>query len=146
MTKSTGEKSAGLLFLFICLIGLSGCVSREQADAKLVKGCAAGINVFLPEEQEIDKIINVKSTPSPIGQGYRHVTLTATVKNDWLEAEHIYECDFQENFGFLNSNYTAAFERLDAEGIVIGRAGGKILGDIQDFLKLEDAIRKAMYE
>lgn len=125
---------------------LSGCVSREQADAKLTKACAAGVNVFLPEGQEVGEIKNSESTPSPIGPGFRHIKLTATVKNDWLEQDHIYDCDFQESFGFLGMSYAASIERLDAEGTVIGRAGKEILGNAQDFIKLTEAIRKALYE
>ena len=133
-------------FALFCVLTLSGCVSREQADAKLAKACAAGVNVFLSDGQEIDKIVETKSSPSPIGQGYRHITLIATVKNDWLEQNHTYECDFDESFGFMNANYTASIERLDAEGTIIGRAGGQILGDAQDFIKLTEAIRKALYD
>lgn len=132
--------------LCISLFTLSGCVSREQADEKLSKACAAGVNVFLPEGQVIDAIKNSESTPSPIGTNFRHIKLTATVKNDWLEQDHIYDCDFQESFGFLGMSYTASIERLDAEGKIIGRAGKEILGDAQDFIKLTEAIRKALYE
>ena len=130
----------------VTTLALSGCVSRDQADAKLAKACAAGVNVFLTGGQEIDKIVESKFSPSPIGQGFRHVTLITTVKNDWLEQNHTYECDFDESFGFMGSAYTASIERLDAEGTIIGRAGGQILGEAQDFIKLTDAIRKALYE
>lgn len=140
------KKYARFCLALMAVFALSGCVSREQADAKLAKACAAGVNVFLTGGQEVDKIVESKFSPSPIGQGFRHVTLTATVKNDWLEQNHTYECDFQENFGFMGGSYTASIEKLDAEGIVIGRAGGEILGDAQDFIKLTDAIRKALYE
>ena len=135
-----------LCFAFVCVLALSGCVSRDQADAKLAKACAAGVNVFLTGGQEVDKIVESKFTPSPVVQGFRHVTLIATVKNDWLEQNHTYDCDFDESFGFLGGGYTASIEKLEAEGIVIGRAGGEILGDAQDFIKLTDAIRKALYE
>ncbi|MBI4031473.1 MAG: hypothetical protein HY370_07320 [Proteobacteria bacterium] len=121
-------------------------MSREQADEKLARACEAGVNLFLPEGQEVDRIVKKEFTPSPIGPDFRHVTLTAFVKGDWLEQEHKYECDFQESFGFMGGGYTASIERLDAEGTVIGRAGGAILGDAQDFIKLTEAIRKALYE
>jgi hypothetical protein len=140
------KKIAALCLAIICIAALTGCVSRDQADAKLAKACAAGVNVFLQDGQQIDKIVESRFTPSPVGQGFRHVTLVATVKNDWLEQNHTYECDFQEDFGFMKTNYSASIEKLDAEGIVIGRAGGEILGDAQDFIKLTDAIRKALYE
>ncbi len=138
--------TATLSLAVICAAVLTGCVSRDQADAKLAKACAAGVNVFLQDGQQIDKIVESKFTPSPVGQGFRHVTLVAIVKNDWLEQNHTYECDFQESFGFMGTSYSASIEKLDAEGTVIGRAGGEILGDAQDFIKLTDAIRKALYD
>lgn len=140
------KRTVFFTFSILSALLLAGCVSREQADEKLAKACAAGVNLFLPEGQEVDRIVSKDFTPSPIGPDYRHVTLTAFVKGDWLEQEHKYECDFQEGFGFMNSGYTASIERLDAEGTVIGRAGGEILGDAQDFIRLTEAIRKALYE
>lgn len=140
------KKFSRPLFAAALVLSLSGCVSREQADEKLTKACSAGVNVFLTGGQEIDKVVESKSTPSPIGPDFRHITLTATVKNDWLEQNHTYECDFQESFGFMGSGYTASIEKLDAEGVQIGRAGGEIMGDAQDFIKLTDAVRKALYE
>ena len=106
------KKIATLCLAVICTAALTGCVSREQADAKLAKACAAGVNVFLQDGQQIDKIVESKFTPSPVGQGFRHVTLVATVKNDLLEQNHTYECDCQESFGFKNSNYSASTEKL----------------------------------
>ena len=42
-------------------------------------------------------------------------------------------------------NYTASIYPVRTGERVIGKSGNEILGDAQDFLKLTDAIREAMY-
>lgn len=125
---------------------LVGCVDREQADAKLVKGCAAGVSVLLPEGRTMGEIKDKKLTESPEGANFRHVTLSAVEKDGWLENDVEYECTFEEDFGFLNSNYTGSIYQIKFDDQVYGKSGGEILGSAEDFVKLTDAIRKAMYE
>ena len=140
-------KHSGLTLLCVSVLLLGACVSREQADAKLAKGCEAGISVLLPEDQAIDKIVGSEYTPATEGAGFRHVTIIATLENDWLEEEYEYQCVFDENFGLFNSSHTAAIMKLDTgDGRVFGQAGARILGDAQDWIKITDAVRKAMYE
>ena len=115
----------------IGVLALSGCVSREQADAKLAKACEAAVNVFLGEGQRIDKIKDASFTASPIGPDMRHVTIHTIMMDGWLEAENDYECVFEEGFGFLNSGYTASISEegeghvkfdVDAGELVLGTA------------------------
>lgn len=135
-----------ILAAFMALPLLTGCVNREQADEKLVKGCAAGIAALLPEGRTMGEIKSTKLTESPEGANFRHVTLSAIEKDGWLENEVEYECTFEENFGFLNSNYTGSIYQIKFDDQVYGKSGGEILGSAEDFVKLTDAIRKAMYE
>jgi hypothetical protein len=46
----------------------------------------------------------------------------------------------------MNQNYVASLYQLRIGDQVYGKAGNEILGDAQDFIKLTDAIRAAMYE
>ncbi len=140
-------KHLGLITLCYSVLALSACVTREQADAKLSEGCQAGITVLLPEDQKIDKVVRSEYTPATEGAGFRHVTIVATLENDWLEEEHEYQCVFDENFGLFKSNHTAAIMKLDTgDGRVFGQAGARILGDAQDWIKITNAVREAMYE
>lgn len=141
----TGRFST-LIMLGVCALTLSGCVSREQADAKLAKGCEAGVNVILPEGRKITRIAKSEFTPATEGAGMRHVKLTAIETDGFLETENVFECVFEESFGFLNSAYTAAAYQVRAGDIVIGKSGHEIIGDAQTFMKLNDAMRSVMYE
>lgn len=139
------------LFKSVLVLGavaaLSGCVSREQADEKLAKACQAGISVLLPDDQTIDKIAHSEFSPATEGTTFRHVTIYATLNNDWLEEEHKYQCVFDESFGIFHTSYTAAIEKLaPGDGRVFGQAGGQILGDANDWLKITNATREAMYK
>ena len=135
-----------LLILILCAMTLGGCVSREQADEKLAKGCAAGIAALLPEGETLGNITDKKFTISPDGPNMRHVDLTIKRQDGWLEEDTAYGCTFEESFGFMNQNYTASLYQLRMGDQVYGKAGNEILGDAQVFIKLTDAIRAAMYE
>jgi hypothetical protein len=135
-----------LITVLLCAASLTGCVSREQADAKLAKGCAAGANSLLPEGQTIGEIVSKTSTPSPEGPDYRHITIKVKQMDGWLEGDGTYECTFQESFGFLKNNYTGSLYQLKIGDKVYGKAGNEIMGTAEDFLKITDAVRDAMYK
>ncbi len=128
------------------LLALSGCVDRAQADKKLASACEAGVKALLPRDEKIDRIADSTFKDSPTGPNHRHVTIAAIMDSDWLEDEVAYECVFEESFGFLNMHYTASIYQVHLQDRVVGKAGNKILGDADDFLKLTDAIREALYD
>lgn len=132
--------------LLMTALLLTGCVNREQADAKLAKACKAAANVFLPDGQKVNKIESTSATPSPEGQDFRHVTIHTVTVDGWLEEKSDYDCVFEEGFGFLHSNYTASIEKVTVNGDTYGRSGDEILGDAQDMIKLTNAVRDALYE
>ena len=138
--------SIRFLLIAACVLVLGGCVSREQADAKLANACKAGVQSLLPEGSTIDRIASTDFAPSPEGHNMRHVKIKTVTLDGWLETEAEYECIFDESFGFMNANYTASIYQLRTGDAVYGKAGNEILGDAQDFIKLTDAIRKALYE
>lgn len=136
-----------VFLVFICAIGLTSCVSREQADAKLVKACAAGIDALNGEDREISRVIESETEPSPVGPDHRHVTMTVLETDHWVEENVVYECVFQETFGLFKQTHTAAIYQLRlGDGKIIGRSGAEIVGSTRDFMKLEDAIRGALYD
>lgn len=134
-----------ILSLF-CVLTLSGCVNRTQADAKLSRACEAAVNTILDDTQRIDKVKSATFTGSPVGPDFRHVTIHTIMLDGWLETDYDYDCIFQEGFGFLNSGYTASIHQVKTEDRIIGKSGNEISGDFDDFVKLTDAVRKALYE
>ena len=138
--------SSRIIFLSLCCLALSGCVSREQADEKLARACMAGVKVLLPEGTRTGDIKDRRFSPSPEGQNFRHVTLKAVEMDGYLENEVDYECVFEESFGFLKANFTASVYQVRFHDKVYGKSGNEIQGSFNDFLKLSDAMRKALYE
>lgn len=136
---------ARILMALLCVLMLSGCMSREQADAKLAKACEAAVNAFLDETQRIDNIKDATFSGSPVGPDYRHVTIHTIMIDGWLETEYDYECIFQEGFGFLNSGYTASIYQVNTGETIIGHSGNQILGDAEEHIKLNNAVREALY-
>ncbi len=134
------------MLLGICALGLSACVDREQADTLLVKGCLAGVGSLLPEGESTGQVKNKSFTASPEGPDMRHVKIITIAGDGWLEEERTFECIFQESFGLFNSNYVASIHQLRFDDHIYGKAGNEIQGSFDDFVKLTDAIRKAMYE
>jgi hypothetical protein len=136
-----------ILILSAVSLLLVGCVDREYADETLKRGCIAGIKAMLPEDKEFRDVIKVIYEPSPVGPDFRHVKITAIEMDGWLETEAEYQCIFQESFGFLKKTHTASIYQLRyGEGLMIGKSGKDIIGSPEDFMKLTDAIRDALYE
>lgn len=132
------------IVLGACTLLLAGCVSREQADAKLGKACAAGVSALLPEGRKIERIAETKISTAPEGQDMRLVQLKAIENDGFLEIETPFECTFEEGFGPLNLSYNAVVYQLRMGETVIGRSGDEILGNTTDFVKLTEAVTEAM--
>ncbi|HIF25092.1 MAG TPA: hypothetical protein EYG18_07050 [Micavibrio sp.] len=135
-----------LVLVAMLSLALTGCVNREQADVKLGNACKAAVNEFLGDGMQIDRIESIDSSPSPVGNGYRHVTLHTITVDGWLEEKNQYECTFEESFGFMKMGYTASFYQLRIGEQMIGKSGNDIVGSAQDFMKITDAVREALYE
>ena len=77
----------------------------------------------------------------------RHVKLTMGADEEgWIGESESYECIFDETFGFMNSSYTASIYQVRVAEQIYGKSGNQIQGSFDDFVKLTDAIREAMYE
>ena len=137
-------KQTALLFV-ISLLVLTGCVTREQADARIARGCAAGIEMFLAEGFEIKEIKDKLFKDSrEFGSGYRNVILKAVESDGWLDVDKQYECVFAESFGFLNATHAATIYQLKVNGQVYGNEDGKIKGNFKTHLKLTETVERAM--
>lgn len=140
------NKSRFLAFFGLAaVLLLTGCMSREQADAKLSTACGAAVGAMLPEGSRIDSVKAFHGEPSGEGPGLRHMTITAMYMDGWIEQENEYECVFEESFGFASMSYTASIYQVRWDGEMIGKSGGEIVGDAEDFIKLTDAVRKSLY-
>lgn len=133
------------VLMILSILVLTGCVTREQADARIARGCAAGVELFLDEGFKIKEIKDTFFKDSKdLGKGYRNVIIKAIESDEWLDVDKQYECIFAESFGFLNSSHVATIYQVKVNGQTYGKEGDKILGSFQDHLKLTEVVEQAM--
>ena len=136
-----------LCSLVLCLTLLTGCVSREQANAKLGKACEAAAGVFRSEGFTVKSVKRVTSKPSKeFGNGYRDITVFVTESDSWLDVDKEYKCVFAEEFGMFNTTFTADFYQLDVDDQVYGMKDGQLHGEADVQVKLMRAVASAMQD
>ncbi len=128
-----------------CVLLLTSCITREQADSRLALGCAAAVELFLDDNFTIKEIKKkVYSTPTEFGTGFRKVNLFAIESDNWLDIDKEYSCVFAEEFGFLQATHQTSIYQVKVNGKTYGREGDKILGSMEDHLRLEEVVDNAM--
>lgn len=132
------------IVLMALTVPLAACVSREQADARLARGCAAAAELFLPEGTKVKEIKGKTFGEAKQGAGFRDVTLSAVETDGWSDVEVEYRCVFEEQFGFLGNGHTAAIEQVRLHDNIYGKEEGKILGTFEEHLKLTETVEKAI--
>lgn len=130
-----------IVSFLMCALLLSGCVSREDADAKLVRGCEAAAKSFPRPDYEIKE---VKKTDIRGENGYRKVVLTTLESEGYYEEEQEYTCLFQENFGFLGMGYKAVIERIEFRDTIYGRKDGTVHGGLSEMQRMSANVNQAM--
>ncbi len=129
-----------------CLLLLTSCVTREQADTKLAKGCEAAAGLFLDDSFSIKEVKRKTYNQDPeFGNGYRKVMLFAVETDGWLDLDKEYVCIFAEEFGVFNSSHNATIYQLKVNDQTYGIENGNVLGDIQKHMKIMNAVEDAMH-
>lgn len=124
---------------------LTSCMSREDADARLQKGCEAIIPVIETNDYTLKQIDSVKTKPSAaFGNGYREVMILAVMHDGWHEYNEEYKCVFAEEYNKLMSSHKAVLYQITAAGQQYGMHNGQVMGDSQMLIKLENAASNAM--
>ena len=131
--------------LSLSALALTGCVSQDQADAKMAKGCAAGVGALLTEPKEIIVVKTENFSNEETSEGlHRRVTLEATEKDGWVEMDKSYTCLFAQEWGFFKSSHRALLVQVKIGEEIYGKRDGEILGGFEDFLKLTETVDGAM--
>ncbi len=129
----------------LCLLCLAGCVSREQADAKLTKGCVAGAKNFIAEDSTVKSIEKSRFKASgELGKGYREVIVDVIESDGLYEPEKQYKCVFFEEFGLFNMTHNASIYQLEVDGEIFGKRGDEIIGSLEEHMSLIDTVQEAM--
>jgi hypothetical protein len=128
----------------VSALALSGCVSQEQADAKMFVGCEAAVKAMIAPT-EIKEVKSKTAVPEKaMGSVYRRVTLKYTQAGDFAESEKEGSCLFSEQWGMFKSNHTSMLEQVVYNGTLLGKKDGNIEGDMNQFLKLNESVDAAM--
>lgn len=136
-----------LIVASACLLLVTGCSSREEADTKMGKGCEAGVRVLLAKDnsdRQIDKVTN--KTFSSDGK-IRVVTLAAGTKNKeyGYEADETFTCRFTEDYGPGFFNWQAAVQQIKLGDTIFGKdEAGTIQGELRDYMDLVGDVDDAM--
>ncbi|HPF77873.1 MAG TPA: hypothetical protein PLF01_01155 [Alphaproteobacteria bacterium] len=135
-------------FLLVALLslGLTACVSQDQADEKMAKGCEAAVNILLKDEGKQLSEIKVKRYADEQAEGglHRRITLMGIEKDGWLELDKSYSCLFAQDWGLFKSSHEALLVQVQIDDQLYGKKDGVIQGTLEDFIKLTDAVHKAM--
>lgn len=134
-----------LIIIFSSLL-LTGCITQDQADVKMAKGCAAGVDALLAESGKMIGEIKTKNYSNEQAEGglHRRITLEGIEKDGWLELDKTYSCLFMQEWGLFKSSQRAMLVQIKIDDEVYGKKDGTILGSFDDFLKLTKVIDSAM--
>ena len=132
--------------LIILPLFLTACVTQEQADVKMAKGCQAGVNSLLKDQGKELSEIKVQRYADEQAEGglHRRITLEGTEKDGWLELDKRYSCLFAEEWGFFKSSHTALLVQITVDDVLYGKKDGVIQGSLEDFMKLSNSVAAAM--
>jgi hypothetical protein len=130
----------------LCAFLLAGCVSQEQADLKMARGCTAAVDALLSDEDiEIKEVLSKDFTNQHTPDGLmRRVEINAIEKDGWLEGEETYSCLFFQEWALMRSAHRAMLVQVKIKDDVYGKKDGTILGNFEDFLKIVVVVDAAM--
>ena len=140
-------KKFTVLLAGLSVIALAGCVSQEQADAKMKKGCQAAIGAMIAPTTIKEVKSSTAAPEKMLASTYRRVTLKYVEEGDFSETEVEGSCLFSEQWGMMKSTHAALLEQVVFNGNMIGKdKDGNIQGDMNDFMKLNEKVDAAMAE
>jgi hypothetical protein len=132
-------------FFLLAALLLAGCgPSREQTDAKIFSACTTVLKSLYEPGDNIDvKEKTFSSEKLGDGTSLRIVKIRAYFSHDQgIIEEKNYTCTFSETSGLFG--YNPAFYSLDRDGMKYGNFNGTIEGDMQDMIKINDAMVAAL--
>ena len=137
-------KRTPLALAMIACLPLSACVTQQQADAKMGKGCEAALAGVMGDKQ----IVKVKATnysdEETEGSLYRRITIDLVEKDGWAELDKQYSCLFAQEWAMFRMTHNALLEQVVMGVKIMGKKDGQILGNIDEFMNLVSKVDTAM--
>ena len=137
-------KKFAVVIAGVSALALSGCVSQEQADAKMFKGCEAAVRTMIAPKEIKDVKSTTAAAEKTMGSTYRRVTVKYTEAGDFAESEKTGTCLFSEQWGLFKSTHTSMLEQVTYNDQLLGKKDGTIHGDMNSFMKLNESVDAAM--
>lgn len=138
-------KKFAVVLLGVSTLSLTGCISQEQADAKMIDGCKAAVAVMIAPNTIKEIKSSSAASETVMNDTYRRVKLTYTENEDFAESEKSGSCLFSEQWGMMKSSHAAMLEQVRYNDTMIGKnESGSIEGDMQAFMKLTESVGTAM--
>jgi hypothetical protein len=138
-------KKLTLALASVSVLGLSACVTQEQADEKMFTGCKAAVSAMI----EPRTVKEFKGTPTAedektMGSVYRRIKITYVENDDFAESERQGSCLFSQQWGMFKSTHASMLEQVVYNDQLIGKKDGNIEGDMNAFMKLNEKVDSAM--
>jgi hypothetical protein len=128
----------------VSIFALAGCVTQEQADAQMAKGCEGAVGAMLaPRSIKTVKGFTAADDSSE-GSVHRRIFITYVENDDFAESEKKAECLFSQQWGIFKSTHAALLEQLVANDTILGKKNGMIQGSMEEFIKLTNGANTAM--
>lgn len=137
------KKSIALL-AGLSALTLSACVSQQQADEKMFKGCEAAVGAMIAPTTIKAVQSKAGSDEKTMGSIYRRIKITYIEEGDFAEMPKEGSCLFSQQWGMFKSTHAALLEQVVYNDQLIGKKDGVIEGDMNAFLKLNEHVDTAM--
>lgn len=132
------------ILVAVSSLALSACVSQDQADIKMAKGCSAGVEALI-KPKSIKEVKAQRYANEQVEGGlHRRVTLEVVESDGWLELDKEYSCLFMQQWGFFKSSHMALLVQVKIDDSLYGKKDGMITGSYEDFMELTRVVDSAM--
>lgn len=135
-----------IILIALLSLSLTACVTQDQADVKLAKGCSAAINALIKDNGKEIMEIKTQNFSQEQAEGglHRRVSIGAIEKEGWLELDKEYSCLFMQQWGLFKMSHQALLVQVKIGDELYGKKDGTIIGDFEDFLELTRVVDSAM--
>lgn len=135
-----------MILAFVSLLSLAACGSRDDADVKLGRACAAAVKVILATPNYDREFLKVKLKDFEVIDTNRVVTIQSVVKNKEYgnEMDETFVCKFDESYspGFIAWKASLINVKIGEE--YFGSEGGQIFGSAEDQMNVMAAVEAAL--
>jgi hypothetical protein len=136
-----------LILASACLLLVTACSSRDEADRKMARGCEAGIRVLLAKENSDRQLDRVTSRNFSSDGKIRVITMAGGTKHKeyGYDTDETFSCRFTEEYSVGFIGWRASLQQIKIGETIFGKDNaGTLQGDLQDYINLTGEVDDAM--